>query len=96
MPGNDYSVSSGTLKRWPVKEAWKQSCIHKQEYAKYYTDLLYGVIGLPFVTIVIELCEDDVDRFIMAVPTDDPPIGEGTVVFGSFGDLVVLSKKRIA
>ena len=46
--------------------------------------------------MVIELCEDDVDRFIMAVPTDDPPIGEGTVVFDSFGDLVVLSKKRIA
>ena len=46
--------------------------------------------------MVIELCEDDVERFIMAVPTDDPPIGEGTVVFGSFGDLVVLSKKRIA
>ena len=59
--------------------------------------MLYGgVIGLPFVTIVIELCEDDVDRFIMAVPTDDSPIGEGTVVFGSFGDLVVVSKKRIA
>ena len=46
--------------------------------------------------MVIELCEDDVDRFIMAVPTDDPPIGEGAVLFGSFGDLVVLSKKRIA
>ena len=72
--------------------------------------LLYGVIGLPFKTIVEEplnvcgfkslvvdsLCEDDVDRSIMAVPTDDPPIGEGAVLFGSFGDLVVLSKKRIA
>ena len=66
--------------------------------------------GLPFVTIVVEplnvcglkllvvdwLCEEDIDRFIVAVPTDDPPIGEGAVLFGSFGDLVVLSKKRIA
>ena len=66
--------------------------------------------GLPFVTIVVEplnvcgfkllvvdwLCEEDIDRFIVAVPTYDPPIGEGAVLFGSFGDLVVLSKKRIA
>ena len=66
--------------------------------------------GLPFVTIVVEpldvcgfkllvvdwLCEEDIDRFILAVPTDDSPIGEGGVLFGSLGDLVVLSKKRIA
>ena len=66
--------------------------------------------GLPFVTIVVEplnvcgfkllvvdwLWEEDIDRFIVAVPTDDPPIGEGAVLFGSFGDLVVFSKKRIA
>ena len=31
----------------------------------------------------------------MAVPTDDPPIGEGAVLFGSFGDLVVLSKREL-
>lgn len=30
----------------------------------------------------------------MAVPTDDPPIGEGAVLFGRFGDFVVLSKKE--
>lgn len=32
----------------------------------------------------------------MAVATDDPPIEAGAVLFGSFGDLPVVSKKEIA
>ena len=46
--------------------------------------------------VVDWLCEEDIDRCIVAVATDDPPIEAGAVLFGSFGDLPVVSKKEIA
>ena len=51
--------------------------------------------------VVDWLCEEDIDRCILAVATDDPPIEAGAVLFGSFGDSkkdqsFVVSKKEIA
>jgi len=46
--------------------------------------------------VVDWLCEEDIDRCIVAVATDDPPIEAGAVLFVSFGDLPVVSKKEIA
>ena len=46
--------------------------------------------------VVDWLCEEDIERCIVAVATDDLPIEAGAVLFGSFGDLPVVSKKEIA
>ena len=46
--------------------------------------------------VVDWLCEEDIERCIVAVATDDLPIEAGAVLFGSFGDLPVVFKKEIA